>query len=370
MAEQISTRMERLLAVGQELASLGTWELDFRTGETLWSDGMYRILGIEPELAGRDEEKILQVVHPDDRARMAEMLRTVAETPDAIPPEGLTLELRLVRGDGSIREVRAHGQVERENGTPARWLGVVQDITEQRLTERELNAHDAVSQTLREWDSLDEGTVALVERVGTALDYPMGSLWLWNEEEGALRCRAFWSAEGVDPGYFEHAKRSLSFRPNSGKPGLAWAKHEPIVTADTATDPVFEPREEAVAHGVKSTVAFPAVGDGGPVAVLSFYGFEHRLLSPSLVRTLTAIGHELGSFLSRRQVELGTSPLTQRELEVLRLAAEGNNGPDIARHLFLSPATVKTHFENIYEKLGVCDRAAAVAYALRTGLIR
>ena len=54
---------------------------------------------------------------------------------------------------------------------------------------------------------------------------------------------------------------------------------------------------------------------------------------------------------------------------MLRLAAEGLSGPGIAERLVLSPATVKTHFEHIYEKLGVGDRAAAVAQALRTGLI-
>jgi DNA-binding CsgD family transcriptional regulator len=61
--------------------------------------------------------------------------------------------------------------------------------------------------------------------------------------------------------------------------------------------------------------------------------------------------------------------LTARELEVLGLAAEGNTGPMIARELFVSSATVRTHFEHIYRKLGVTDRAAAVAVALRTGLI-
>jgi two-component system nitrate/nitrite response regulator NarL len=55
---------------------------------------------------------------------------------------------------------------------------------------------------------------------------------------------------------------------------------------------------------------------------------------------------------------------------VLNLAAAGNTGPQIADALRLSPATVKTHFENIYEKLGVGDRAAAVAHALRIGLLR
>ena len=69
-------------------------------------------------------------------------------------------------------------------------------------------------------------------------------------------------------------------------------------------------------------------------------------------------------------LELGERPLSDRELEVLRLAAEGNSGPRIADLLCISPTTVKTHFDHIYEKLGVSDRAAAVAHGVRTGLIR
>lgn len=61
--------------------------------------------------------------------------------------------------------------------------------------------------------------------------------------------------------------------------------------------------------------------------------------------------------------------LTPRELEILELAAEGRTGPMIAAELVVSPATVRTHFGNIYEKLGVHDRAAAVAKAMRLGLI-
>jgi two-component system nitrate/nitrite response regulator NarL len=62
--------------------------------------------------------------------------------------------------------------------------------------------------------------------------------------------------------------------------------------------------------------------------------------------------------------------LTPRELEVLELAAGGLNGPEIATELVLTPATVRTHFTNIYRKLEVGDRAAAVARAMRLGLIR
>lgn len=62
-------------------------------------------------------------------------------------------------------------------------------------------------------------------------------------------------------------------------------------------------------------------------------------------------------------------PLTPREIEVLTLAAYGRSGPEIAEELVLSPATVKTHFSNIHAKLAVPNRTAAVAWALKLGVI-
>jgi two-component system nitrate/nitrite response regulator NarL len=61
--------------------------------------------------------------------------------------------------------------------------------------------------------------------------------------------------------------------------------------------------------------------------------------------------------------------LTPREREVLSLIAGGASAPEIARKLHLSTGTVKTHLLHLYEKLGVSDRAAAVAEAMRKGLI-
>jgi two-component system, NarL family, nitrate/nitrite response regulator NarL len=61
--------------------------------------------------------------------------------------------------------------------------------------------------------------------------------------------------------------------------------------------------------------------------------------------------------------------LTDREREVLRLIAEGLTVPQIAAGVHLAPATVKTHLHHVYEKLGVSERAAAVAEAMRRGLL-
>ena len=61
--------------------------------------------------------------------------------------------------------------------------------------------------------------------------------------------------------------------------------------------------------------------------------------------------------------------LTAREREVLALLAEGLSGPQIAERLIVALPTVKTHQARLYEKLGVSERAAAVAEAMRRGLL-
>jgi two-component system nitrate/nitrite response regulator NarL len=61
--------------------------------------------------------------------------------------------------------------------------------------------------------------------------------------------------------------------------------------------------------------------------------------------------------------------LTKREQEILHLIAAGKSLPEIAEQLYLGLTTVKTHVQHLYEKLGVSDRAAAVATGMRRGLI-
>ena len=62
-------------------------------------------------------------------------------------------------------------------------------------------------------------------------------------------------------------------------------------------------------------------------------------------------------------------PLSERELEVLRLLESDLDGPDIARELSVSLPTVRTHTQNIYAKLGVNSRRAAVRRAAELGLL-
>jgi ATP/maltotriose-dependent transcriptional regulator MalT len=61
--------------------------------------------------------------------------------------------------------------------------------------------------------------------------------------------------------------------------------------------------------------------------------------------------------------------LSVRELQVLRLVSAGQSNPSIARSLFISEATVKTHLVHVFEKLEVRDRTRAVTRAMELGVL-
>jgi DNA-binding NarL/FixJ family response regulator len=83
--------------------------------------------------------------------------------------------------------------------------------------------------------------------------------------------------------------------------------------------------------------------------------------------------HIVGAVRGRERRAGGSSlkdaPLSEREIEVLRLVAEGLNNADIAARLYISRETVKTHLERICVKLGVSGRAAAVKRGIETGAL-
>jgi NarL family two-component system response regulator LiaR len=85
-------------------------------------------------------------------------------------------------------------------------------------------------------------------------------------------------------------------------------------------------------------------------------------LHPSIAKKV------LEEFHNSDKQQLSEEPLTQRELEVLRLIAQGHENREIAKQLVISDATVRTHVSNILGKLHLASRTQAALYALREGL--
>jgi len=131
-----------------------------------------------------------------------------------------------------------------------------------------------------------------------------------------------------------------------------------IAVADSAT--VIELREAVIA-GIASFLLTTTTAEELRDAVLRTFAGE-RVVSPS-------IAMQLAGGWKPSEATAAASSVTKQELEVLRLAAEGLTNDAIAAELGMGARTVKTRVQNLLTKLDVPDRTAAVARALRLGLI-
>ena len=118
-----------------------------------------------------------------------------------------------------------------------------------------------------------------------------------------------------------------------------------------------------------------AVRAGARGYVLKARDAEHLVRSVRLVAEGNlVIDPDLVSVLAEelseaKERDRRAETLTDRELEILQLLAFGYTNRDIGERLYISPDTVKTHLEHVYQKLGASDRTAAVAEAFRRRLI-
>ncbi len=138
-AELVSAELrssEERLKRAQEIARLGSWELDLTTNSLSWSDEAYRIFGLQPQEFAATYEAFLDMVHPDDRAAVdAAYSRSVHEGQNAYE-----IEHRVVRkSDGGIRTVHEKCEHVRDaSGQIIRSVGMVHDITERKEAEKRL----------------------------------------------------------------------------------------------------------------------------------------------------------------------------------------------------------------------------------------
>jgi DNA-binding CsgD family transcriptional regulator len=113
-----------------------------------------------------------------------------------------------------------------------------------------------------------------------------------------------------------------------------------------------------------------ALGDAAAFEVVSATPSAEAIdVSADVVITARASRTSRGVTRDAGETVQPTASLTQREREILSLLADGLGNKQIATRLGISPSTVKTHVEVLFEKLGVTSRAEAVAVAVRRGLL-
>ena len=149
-------RSQQHLERAQRIAAIGSSECELASGIEDWSPETYRIFGVDPASFVPTESSILDLVHEEDRARVAKAM--AMSKAGRCPPPG---EMRVVRPDGEVRAVACEIELLfDDDGAPRRHLTVFKDVTEQRMAEareREMQRQLLHSQKLEALGTLAGG---------------------------------------------------------------------------------------------------------------------------------------------------------------------------------------------------------------------
>lgn len=123
------------MAEAQRIGQMGSWELALASGEMLWSDELFRIIEINPEVFGASRAALLKVVHPDDREMV---MRIYSESLEKQIPS--RMDYRLLLPDGRVKYVRERCEIlHAVEGMAQHMHGTVQDITALKVIELQLH---------------------------------------------------------------------------------------------------------------------------------------------------------------------------------------------------------------------------------------
>ncbi len=171
-AERALERQNDLFAKAQDIANVGAWEYDVRTGETIVTEQVYHIYGMESDLSIGPRHTI-DLLHPEDRPTLRGAFRQAINQGTSYD-----LELRFTTEEGEQRWVRMRGEPQCEGGDIARLRGTIQDVTDRHRQQAQLRKrrqklevlYKATSRLLRAANK-DEVADHLIDLIGETLGY-------------------------------------------------------------------------------------------------------------------------------------------------------------------------------------------------------
>jgi PAS domain S-box-containing protein len=138
-AQEALEKSEKILKQSQEMAHVGSWELDLKTGILTWSDEVYRIFGLKPQEVTVTYQTFIEAIHTDDQ-KAVDLAYNNSLLQDK---EGYEIEHRILRKHtGEVRYVHEKcSHIKDTNGKVVRSVGMVQDITERKQMQSKLQEY-------------------------------------------------------------------------------------------------------------------------------------------------------------------------------------------------------------------------------------
>ena len=236
-------------------------------------------------------------------------------------------EIRKARKDGSVLWVRENAKAVRRSGNDLIVLIACEDITERKRDEQRRAAQHAVTRVLAEADSLDDAAPNILRTIGENLEWDWGALWSFDrerEQAGApLRCACLWHVPDIETAEFATVSRERTYVPGEGRIGQVWRSAKPIWMVDATTEPEFLRAPAAAKVGLHGAVMFPILLDAKALGVVEFFSRPPREPDAEQLATLSAIGSQIGQFITRRRAEAALRASEERWRRLFETSAAG-----------------------------------------------
>jgi PAS domain S-box-containing protein len=188
----------------------------------------------------------------------------------------------------------AHGQVREVVLT-------LEDQTARRKADVRASIQYAVSRILAETTGIAEAAPLLLRAIGETLEWPYGALWLFDEEEGTVRCGHAWTTPDGSAAFARRMCRV--FRPGEGLPGMVFHSRELRWIADISRDKSHPFLADAAAAGFTAALGIPIMVGSDALGALEFFVRDSQRPDDQLMDTLSGIGHQIGQSIERRAAE-------------------------------------------------------------------
>lgn len=247
--------------------------------------------------------------------------RTLSET--IIPPQHRTahdrgMERYLATGVGPIMNRRIEitalrkGGVEfpveltvasARSGSEVIFSAFIRDLTEQKEAERRLAAEHAVTRVLAESHTLEEAAPRILEAIGAALGWQVGSFWVVDPDADELEVVGAWQDPATPSPAFVALERETRFARGEGLPGRVWETRKPAWITDVTNDPNFPRAAIAARAGLHGAFAFPVDAGEEFLGVIEFFHRDVLALDQGLLSAAEAIGGDIAESVRRVRAE-------------------------------------------------------------------
>ncbi|MGF7117608.1 PAS domain S-box protein [Methanobacterium oryzae] len=258
---------EKRMNRSQEIAHIGSWELDILNNHLFWSDEVYRIFGLKPQEFKATYEAFLDAIYPDDRLAVDEAYSgSLGEGMD-----NYEIEHRVLRESGEIRFVHEKCEhIRDESGQIIRSIGMVHDITERKKAEESLLWNQRRNELLAEinnrllaTDNPQDIIDGLCQKTMEFLECDVFFNYLVDEEKGRLHLNAY----GGIPEYEAQKIKWLEY--GAAVCGFVALESRKIIAEDILNTP--DERTDLVkSYGVQAYACHPLIIEGKTIGTLSF----------------------------------------------------------------------------------------------------